>query len=137
MSFQINLNYQNYTGLNPYEIAQNFCDLYYTSIIAKGFSSILHLFDQNAHCVYNGHETIGMYSVMSALATEGIAKMLYDKLSYSPILIDTETLIIQVTGLCQGVTFWGSLGFVCPFVETFIIKYMGGKLLVAGYIFKV
>jgi hypothetical protein len=136
MSFQVNFNYQNQINLDPYETAQNFCDLYYGTVAFDGFSCILNLFDPNAHCNYNGHEILGMYSVMSGLASDGIAKMFYDQLTFTPMLIDNERLIIQVTGLCQSVTFWGALGYVCPFVETFVLKYSSGRVLVEGYIFK-
>ena len=136
MSFFINLNYQP-QQLNPYEIARTFCDLYYTTIITKGYAGVLNLFDPNCHCNYNSSEMVGMYSILSLLASDGVARMFYDKLCYTPMVIDNETLLIQATGLCQGVTFWGTLGFVYPFVETFVLKCTGGTAIVIGYIFKI
>ena len=143
MSFFINLNYQQPQQpqqpqqLNPYEIAGTFCDLYYTTVITKGYAGVLNLFDSNCQCNYNGNEMIGMYNILYLFASEGIARMYYDKLYYTPMVIDNETLLIQVTGLCQIVTFWGTLGFTYSFVETFILKCTGGGAIVVGYIFKI
>jgi hypothetical protein len=140
MSFFINLNYQQpqlqpqLQQLNPYEVAETFCNSYYTTIITKGYAGVLNLFDPDCYCNYNGSEMIGMYSILSLFASEGIAKMFYDKLCYTPMVINSETLLIQTTGFCQGVTFWGTLGFTHPFVETFILKYTGSGVIVVGYI---
>jgi hypothetical protein len=141
MSFAINLSGCNQqqveTQLNPHVIAKDFCSLYYLTMSTKGMAGILHLFDQNAHCVYNGKEINGMYNVMSSVATEGVAKLVYDKLNQSHSVIDSTTLLVNTTGVCQGVTFWGQATTLYNFTETFVLKARNDRtIVVTNYIFK-
>jgi len=137
MSFHIDLN-TCYHGaqLDPHVTAKNFCDLYYGTIMTKGFCRVSYLFDASAHCNYNGAEYIGLHNVLIAMANEGIMKLMHDRLTYSTSVIDNNTLIVQVTGLCQGITFWNLTTSVYQFAETFALKYVNGSIFVSNYLFK-
>jgi len=141
MSFAINLSGYNQQQveqqLNPHDVAKDFCSIYYLTMSTRGMSGILNLFDQSAICNYNGKETIGMYNVMASVATEGVSKLLYDKLNQSHSVVDNTTMIINTTGLCQGITFWGQATPVYNFTETFVLKlHSDKKIVVTNYFFK-
>lgn len=127
MSFLINFTNQGQIQnpvqqLNSYDIAKEFCTIYYTNMISKGISGVLNLFDPNALCNYGGKEFIGVYSVMINLATDGISRMQYDKLNYSIVPIDNKSIIVQVVGSCRGVTFWNQFTTIHTFSELFVLK---------------
>ena len=137
MNFHIDLNaYHHGAQLDPHATAKNFCDLYYSTIMTKGFSGVSHLFDVSAHCNYNGVEYIGLHNISIAMASEGIMKLMHDKLTYSSSVVDNNTMIVQVTGLCQGITFWNLTTPVYQFAETFVLKYVNGSIFVSNYLFK-
>ena len=152
MSFSINLNYpaqidsiihtQNFTQqntiLNYIDVASSFCNIYYTGMMTNGLSTLLYLFDQNAQCNYNGKDFIGMYNVLASFTTDHIAKLVYDKLNYTPVVIDKNILLIQVSGTCYAVTFWKQFTTLHSFTESFILKCDNvGKIIVTSYIFKI
>jgi hypothetical protein len=127
---------ENQNLVNYKDVANEFCNLYYTTIIIKGISGVLHLFDQNAICHYNGIESTGMYSVMTQLATENIHRFIYSGLNYTPTLINTDILMIQVSGNCQALTFSNQITNIYKFTETFILKFNEKHIIVVNYLFR-
>ena len=123
---------------NPHDTAKEFCGIYYSAMASKGLASILYLFDQNVMCNYGGKEYTGMYNTMITMATDGISKLCYDKLNGVMLpLVNSSSISVQVTGLCQGVTFWNQLTAVYTFSETFILTALSdGTIRVSGYSFK-
>lgn len=109
------------TQFDPYKTAKDFCNLYYQEMTIKGCVGVLNLFDQNACCNYDGIEYIGFYNVMTAMATEGILKTAYDKLTCTVLPINSEQISLQVIGQIQGVTFLGNTTPTYIFTEVFII----------------
>ena len=122
--------------LNPYDTAKEFCNIYYPAMSSQGMSAVLHLFDSNVMCNYGGKECIGMHNVMVMIASEGVSRILYDKLNGTVIPINDNTMSLQVTGLSQGVTFWNQATPVYTFSEIFILTVTDGKIFVSGYSFK-
>jgi len=122
--------------LNENEIVSEFINLYYTNISTKNLFSVINLFDINAKCIYNDKEYIGIHNVYSSHMTEGINKIIYDKIAYTSTVIDNLTLLIQVSGNCQGIYFWNQKTKTRKFVETFIINYSNEQIIVSNYILK-
>ena len=58
-------NIQTNTVLNVHDVAKDFCNIYYASIITKGFQGVLYLFNQDAICDYNGKSMNGIYNLMT------------------------------------------------------------------------
>ena len=122
--------------LNYQTVAKDFCDLYYHTISTKGMSGVAYLFDQNIHCIYSGREYIGFQNIPNLLLADGIIKVTYENLTYVASPLDSDLMMIQVSGLCQG----HKLMMSCPvysFVETFVLKYANSKIYVSTYIFHV
>jgi len=136
MSYSTNINQYILQQLDPNITAKNFCDLYYSTIMAKGFIGVMYLFDFSSRCNYNGVDYNGFYNIPVAMAQEGVMKLTHDKLISTSSVIDNETLFIQVFGSCQGITFWNFVTPIHQFVETFILKYLNGAILVANYTFR-
>jgi hypothetical protein len=137
MSFPINLNIQPNNILDYKTVANDFCNLYYTTMLTRGISGTLSLFSQDALCIFNSNEFIGMYNLMSFFSTRGINKIVYSNLNFIPVLIDTTKLMIQVTGSCQFITFWNQLTNIEPFTETFILELnLNNSLVINKYILK-
>lgn len=118
---------------DPREAAKEFCNLYYQGMSTKGCSAVLHLFDQNACCNYGGKEYTGFYNVMTAMATEGISKTLYDKLTCTVLPINSEQISLQITGNIQGLTFWNHYTALYTFTEIFILTLKNGNIFVTSY----
>jgi len=127
---------ENNKYVNYKEIASEFCNLYYTTIILKGISGVLYLFDQNALCNYNGIEINGMYNVMTHLASENIHRFIYTGLNYTPTLINKDSLMIQVSGNCQAISFSNQISNIYKFTETFILKFNDKRILIVNYLFR-
>jgi hypothetical protein len=137
MSFSINFSQvsPSVCKLDIHETAKNFCNIYYSNTV-QGISNVLPLFDSNVHCNYCGKEFSGMYNVMVLMASDGIARMQYDKLSGTIIPINNESISVQIIGLCQGVTFWNVATAIKTFSETFILTLCGDKIMVTSYCFR-
>lgn len=121
--------------LDAHETAKNFCNIYYSNTV-QGMSNMLPLFDPNAHCNYCGKEFSGVYNVIVSMASDGIARMQYDKLSGTVMPINNESISIQIIGLCQGVTFWNVATAIRTFSETFVLTLSGDKIMVTSYCFR-
>jgi hypothetical protein len=118
------------------EVAKQFCDIYYTGMSLHGLSQLLYLFDQNANCMHNGHKYNNIYNVLSSLSASHIEKIHYEKLIYSSSIIDKHLLLINVSGLCNGITFWKQFTTVHAFSESFVLKIDENKrIFVHNYIF--
>lgn len=123
--------------LNQTEMSYAFCNLYYSNVHTKGLSAVLHLFDISAKCNINGSEHVGMHNILVKFAEANISKMSYDKLSCNSQIID-NSLLIQVTGLTQYITFSNSFTNIVPFSEIFILKPVNNTSTfhVTNYIYK-
>jgi hypothetical protein len=137
MSFNVDFNRYQPDYIDPYITSKNFCDLYYGAMALKVFSGVSYMFNTYAQCNYNGTEYIGLHNVAMAISSEGIMRLTYNNLMYSCSVIDNNTMIIQVTGLCQGITFWGSTTPVYSFTETFVLRYDNVSILVNNYLFRI
>ena len=122
--------------LDPNTISKDFCDFYYPAMATKGFMGVSHVFNVYSSCNYNGTEYTGIQNVAVAVSSEGIMRLAYDKLTHSCSVIDNNTMIIQVAGLCQGITFWNQVTPTYSFTETFVLKYENGPIFVNNYFFK-
>lgn len=131
---QLQQQLQQSSQLNPYDVAKEFCNMYYAGMITKGYSSVAHMFDQNVACNYCGKEIVGIYNVMINSASEGVSRMAYDKLTYTVLPVNNESISIQVTGLIQGITFWNQRTPTYYFAETFILTLKEyNKIFVTSY----
>ena len=128
--------YVRILGFDHHNIAKEFCNFYYLNMSIRGLVEILHIFDPMIQCNYLGIEFLGMQNVLIKMHTDGICKLQYDKLTQLSLQIDELTMMIQVCGLCQAVNFNGMLSNICIFNESFIIKFINGRFVVVGYIFK-
>ena len=106
---------------DSYEVAQEFCNLFYQGMSTNGCADVLNLFDQNASCVYDEKEYVGFYNVMTAMASQGIHKTIYDNLNCTVLPVNNEQISLQITGNIKGITFWGQSSMIYKFIDTFII----------------
>jgi len=137
MAFQISIEKQYIVSANPSEISREFCNLYYTFVVTKGLTSVLHMFDPNVSCNLNGIEFNGMHNVLVKFAEAGIARLNYDRITCVYQTLTNDTLLIQVTGICQGITHYNTFTEWRAFSETFVMKcYAGNKGSVVNYLFK-
>ena len=146
MSYPINLNIPlpvlqqaepMTTKVDYIVVSNDFCNLYYTTMLTRGISGTLSLFKPTAICINNEVTYVGMYDLMSVLSTQGISKFLYNNLHFTPILLDSNNIMIQVTGQIQFMTFWNQLSQIKSFSETFILSFEQTKLLITKYILKI
>ena len=119
------LKKSNHITYNAYDVAKEFCNLFYQGMTNKGCGGVSHLFDQNAYCVYDSQEHIGFYNVMTAMASEGISKTVYDNLNCTVLPVNNEQISLQITGNVQGITFWNQSTMIYKFVDTFVITTNG------------
>jgi len=137
MTFQISVENQYVPSVNPSDISREFCNLYYSFIITRGLSSVLQMFAPNVNCNLNGIEFVGMHNAIVKFAETGIARLNYDRISCIYQLLTNDTLLMQVTGLCQGITYHNCFTEWKHFSETFVMKcYPGNKGIIVNYIFK-
>jgi len=145
MSFNFTVNQQAQTSMapcfprliNPADISRDFCNFYYTGMSVRGLSGLLDLFEQGIPCNFNGSEYTGMHNMVVRYAEEGISKLIYDKLTCIYQILTHDTLLVQVNGLAQGITFSNSLIDTKHFSETFVIKHFSDdKFRVVNYIFR-
>lgn len=119
-------------------VTAQFFDIYYTGMSLHGLSNLLYLFDKNCDCVYNGNHHVGIYNILSILSSHQIEKLHYEKLTYSNSLIEKNALLINVSGLCNGITFWKQFTPTHAFSESFILKIdENGRIVVHNYMFNI
>lgn len=137
MTFQIILEKQHVSSAYPGDIAHDFCNLYYPLVSTRGMSSVINMFDPNVSCNLNGTEFTGIHNVVVKLAESGISRLMYDRISCIYQCLSNDTLLLQITGLCQGISHYNTFTQWMPFSETFVIKcYYGNKGNIVNYIFK-
>jgi hypothetical protein len=131
---------QNENKYNQYEIAQQFCQLYYQNVVSFGHNNVLYLFDKDVICVYNEREYVGFYNVLVAMVSEGIYKITYENLNYSILLINNTQINILVTGSISRTSLWSTylspLSFLM-FIEQFVLTLKDNKICVTSYLFKI
>lgn len=135
MSFSLYHLPQNVYHTNPYEVSRIFCEKYYSMLTMYGFSEIVHLFDQYCCCNYDGYEIAGIVNVANLILSEGVYNIHYDNLICTPLIIDNNTLLVQVRGL-QWLVLFNGVYFSRNFVETFILSFVGNRVIVTKYLFR-
>lgn len=139
MSFNLNIrsNIQLTQTLNPQDVARNLCNTYYGNMSTIGVNSVANLFEPNACCNYNGIEYIGAASTLTKLAENGVTRVTHDRLTCVYQVLAHDSLLVQVFGIAQGVTYLGLLTDIKSFSETFVLTYRNdGRLYITNHILK-
>lgn len=118
-------------------ISQYFCDEYYSKLQTVGMAGVMYMFDQNAQCCYGSSESNGIYNIFTRNAISGIHRTIVDNLNWTSMAIGNRTLLIQAIGLSCDITYWGSMCYILPFVDTFVLQNNNGNWTVMQYIHKI
>jgi hypothetical protein len=110
--------------LNPEDVANELITLFYQSITLRGVNSVIHLFDRDAKCTMYGVQHEGSHHLVLKHAENGINRILYDRCNYVWQVLDSNSLMVNVTGICQGVTFANSLTELRHFTDTFVVMHL-------------
>jgi hypothetical protein len=132
MSFLI----PNFVMCDHTALAKEFVSVYYQGMTNVGLSKLLHMFHPEAKCTLMNEEFIGEYNILIKFAEAGISKILYDRLSCISQLLNNDSILLNVSGLCSAVTFWNTRTETRYFSETFIITRHHSGYVVTNHIFK-
>jgi hypothetical protein len=130
-------NKLNSTNFDPSVSSKHFCDFYYSSIQNDGFVNVSDLFSVSVNCNYNGNNVGGFHNFVIKIASEGVSKFNYDKINAHTSVLSPDTLLVTVTGILSGVTFWGTSTNVTTFSETFILQYKENDIKINNHIFTI
>jgi hypothetical protein len=108
-------------NLNAATVADKFITEYYQNVSNGGWNSCLYLFDNS--CVVICKEKIigNAIDMLSAFSSEYVKKANYDKLHIKWVIINNTTLLINVFGYIQFVSFNNICSIGMQFTETFVL----------------
>lgn len=122
-SGQTCLNCQlNRSYIDPEIIATNFLMEYYRNVSNSGWNTVMYLFDPNSSIICRKRNIGTAYDMLNVFSAESIKRANYDSLRPKWLIVDNNTMMINVFGLIQFVTFSDQISAIIPFTETFILK---------------
>ena len=121
--------------LDPLQTARSFCESYYSLMTTGGFIDVISYFFADTICIFQGQIYNTPADMLKMYLNDGIVRILYDNIFLETSVIDNNTLLIYVTGLCRGVSYGNYLFNRYRFTEIFVLKYINGRLYVSNYIF--
>ena len=108
-------------------IVQHFLSEYYRGTSNIGWNSVIYLFSTNCNVVLK-NKTIGnAHNLLNHFSTEYIKRANYGNLSSKWVLASSDTLVVNVFGTFQFVSFMGVVSNVMSFSETFVLKVNAQK----------
>lgn len=132
MSFLI----PNFVSHDHTAVAKDFVSVYYQGMTNVGLSKLLYMFHPEAKCTLMDEEFIGEYNILVRFAEAGISRILYNNVSCIPQALNDGSVLLTVSGICSGVTFWNTYTNTRYFTEIFIISHHHGRYAVTNHIFK-
>lgn len=113
-------NNQLYTNLEF--IANSFIIEYYKNVSNTGWNAVMYLFDHQCTVMFRDKYIGNSYDLLNALSIEYIKRANYDILRTKWLLINQDTMLLQIFGNIQFVQFNGNSFCTVPFTETFVLK---------------
>lgn len=135
MSFSLLINSDNIDS-DFRKYAQEFINIYYSGMVSTGLSKLLYLFSPDVKCTFNNEEIIGEYNLLVKMLENNISRVSYVKLTGSSQPVSTNKVLLNVTGIWQGITFQNQYTESKGFSETFILEKASDKIYVINHMFR-
>jgi len=108
---------------------------YYRNVSNTGWNTATYLFDPNSMTICKNKNVGNVYNFLSALSRENIKRANYDNLNMKWVSVDQNTIVINIYGLIQFVSFNNQYSKVFNFSETFIVRTDRGKFKCTQHMF--
>ncbi len=108
--------------IEPETITNHFVSEYYRGVSNIGWNHVLYLFDQKCSVLFKDKIVGNSHDLLNYLSSEYVKRANYGELRPKWIVIAPDTLVINVFGLIQLVSFAEYCGYAFPFTETFVLK---------------
>lgn len=100
----------------------DFLNLYYGNITTNGWNSSLYLFKDSQSTMLKTSYLNNEYELLTMFTNSYVRRCNIDRLSIKWVQIDNNTILINVFGLIQFVSFFNTYSYVYNFTESFVIK---------------
>jgi uncharacterized membrane protein len=126
----------NNSNINKIEqLTNNFLQDYYSKTSEDGWNTVQHLYEPYSIINYNSNKLHGGYELLNYLSYNYVKKANYKNLKTSWFIIDNLSIVINIFGNIQFVSFFNSLSKFHTFSECFIIKMISNKCHVSHHSF--
>jgi hypothetical protein len=112
----------NHHATTPQLIATNFLKEYYRNVSNEGWNASTYLFDPKCTVICKNKNVGTEHDLLIAFSKEYVKRANFAKLNSKWIVIDIHTMVLNVFGYIQFVSFTGHYSSCMPFSETFVIK---------------
>jgi hypothetical protein len=104
------------------KIFNNFMIEYYRNVSAIGWNVVTYLFDPACIILYRDKNIGNVFGLLNALSVDNVKRANYSNIRSKWIIPDINTMVINVFGFIQLISFNNEYGQYVPFTDTFIIK---------------
>lgn len=108
--------------IDPSVVADQFLSEYYRSVSNNGWNASTYLFDHDCTVICRDKHVGNAHDLINYLSTEYIKRANYADLRSKWVVTSNDTMVINVFGHIQLVTFSGYNHCTSAFTETFILK---------------
>ena len=130
-----NCGQHNNHATEPGTLATHFLAEYYRNTSNIGWNAVQYLFDQNCTVICKDRNVGNAHDLLNALSTEYIKRANYGDIRTKWVVINNNSMLINVFGHIQFVGFTGSLSNVHSFSETFILTSTNGAIRCTHHMF--
>lgn len=109
-------------SIDPNAVASYFLNEYYKHTMTTGWFQTMRLFDKNCKVIFRDRYLGNSYDLLAYLTSEYVKKAYYDSLKTKWVTINENTLLINVFGRIQFITYSGLGTQIMYFNETFILS---------------
>ena len=108
--------------MNTSQVVRDFVETYYSGMSSKGIASLLYLFDKNnVQINFNGQLFTKAYDLLQFFVNKNIQRFVYRDYKYMFNVINSNMIVVQVSGLYQALIFGGQYLQESNFIDTFIL----------------
>lgn len=132
-----NQNQQNIiqTSMDPGSVANQFFNEYYRNVSYCGWNAVTHLFDVNNIVICKDKILGNSYIMLDIFSKMHIKRANYDNLNMKWIVLDNNTMVLNIFGQIQFVLFNEHYNDIIPFTESFILKIIDNNIKCSHHIF--
>lgn len=114
-------------------LVNSFLEEYYYKTSIIGWNAVQHLYKPDSVINYNNNTYHGGYSLLNNLSYNYVKRANYKDLKTSWFMIDNSSIVINIFGDIQFVSFMNTLSNFNTFSECFIIKAFPGNICYVDY----
>lgn len=109
-------------NIEPSTVASRFLSEYYQNVSHTGWNAVTYLFDSNCTVLCKDKHIGNYYDLLNGLSSEYAKRANYANLRSKWVVTSNDTIVVNVFGTIQFVTFSEHVHTPVTFTETFVLK---------------